>query len=104
MLATELDGATIIATKNATTDATIPTEMESHHEGTKRRTEAGLIYKEIKNKDVVGRDSFNNVNNVNTSKSKKFKKSSTINRYNPCSSCPALSTKDKRFVDGEGTY
>jgi len=43
------------------------------------------------------------VNNVKTTKSKKSNKSSTINRDNPCSSCPALSTKDERFVDGEGS-
>jgi len=53
------------------------------------------INKEIKNKDVLVR------NNVKTTKTKKSKASSTINRDNPCSSCPALSTKDERFVDGE---
>ena len=49
----------------------------------------------------------NNVDNANTSKSKKSKASSTkkksIDLDNPCLSCPALSTKDKRFVDGEGS-
>ena len=56
------------------------------------------------NKEIMTESKRNNVNNANTTKSKKSKKSSTVNRDNPCSSCPALSTKDKRFVDGEGTY
>lgn len=54
-----------------------------------------------------GRNNVDSVNNVNTTKTKKSKASSTkkksIDLDNPCSSCPALSTKDKRFVDGEGS-
>lgn len=51
------------------------------------------------------------VTNVNNAKATKYKKSSktsstkkkSIDPTNPCSSCPALKERDKRFVDGEGS-
>ena len=61
--------------------------------------------KELKNKDVSGR---NNVNKAKATKSKKSSKTSStkkksIDPTNPCSACPALKEKEARFVDGEGS-
>jgi hypothetical protein len=53
--------------------------------------------KELKNKDVSGRNKVDNVINAKPNEAKKTKASSTINRYHPCSSCPALKKKEASF-------
>ena len=76
-------------------------------DGRRTTSNAKATIKEIKSKDVSGRNNVDNVGTADTSKTKKSSKPSTkkksIDLDNPCSSCPALSTKDERFVDGEGS-